>query len=114
METVEFLFGPNPGEPSKPLRLIASGGELARIMLAMKNVLSEQDKVSTLVFDEVDTGVSGRAAQKVAERWPVSAAASRCCVLPICPNWPPWPTLISPWKRESGTGAPIRLSLIHI
>ena len=52
----------------RPIHKIASGGELARIMLAMKNVLSEQDKVSTLVFDEVDTGVSGRAAQKVAEK----------------------------------------------
>lgn len=52
----------------KPIHKIASGGELSRIMLALKNVLAENDDVSTLVFDEVDTGVSGRAAQKVAEK----------------------------------------------
>ena len=58
----------NAGEALKPLNKVASGGELARIMLAMKNVLAEQDQVATLIFDEVDTGVSGRAAQKVAEK----------------------------------------------
>ena len=58
----------NVGEELKPIHKIASGGELARIMLALKNVLSEQDQVGTMVFDEVDTGVSGRAAQKVAEK----------------------------------------------
>ncbi|MEI3142729.1 MAG: hypothetical protein V8S77_05735 [Oscillospiraceae bacterium] len=58
----------NVGEELRPIQKIASGGELARIMLAMKNVLSEQDRVGTMVFDEVDTGVSGRAAQKVAEK----------------------------------------------
>ena len=68
MDTVRFLMSANVGEELRPIQKIASGGELARIMLAMKNVLSEQDKVSTLVFDEVDTGVSGRAAQKVAEK----------------------------------------------
>ena len=68
MDTVRFLMSANVGEELRPIHKIASGGELARIMLAMKNVLSEQDKVSTLVFDEVDTGVSGRAAQKVAEK----------------------------------------------
>ena len=68
MDAVRFLMSANVGEELRPIHKIASGGELARIMLAMKNVLSEQDKVSTLVFDEVDTGVSGRAAQKVAEK----------------------------------------------
>ena len=58
----------NAGEDLKPIARIASGGELARIMLALKNVLAEQERVGTLVFDEVDTGVSGRAAQKVAEK----------------------------------------------
>ena len=68
MDQVRFLMSANLGEELKPINKIASGGELARIMLAMKNVLSEQDHVATLVFDEVDTGVSGRAAQKVAEK----------------------------------------------
>ncbi len=74
-DAVRFLMSANVGEALRPIHKIASGGELARIMLAMKNVLSEQDKVATLVFDEVDTGVSGRAAQKVAEKM---ARISRC------------------------------------
>ena len=67
-DAVAFYMSANVGEALKPLSKVASGGELARIMLAMKNVLAEQDKVNTLIFDEVDTGVSGRAAQKVAEK----------------------------------------------
>jgi len=68
VDTVAFYMSANAGEALKPLSKVASGGELARIMLAMKNVLAEQDQVATLIFDEVDTGVSGRAAQKVAEK----------------------------------------------
>ena len=67
-DDVEFLISANIGQEPKPLSKIASGGELSRIMLAMKNVLAERDQVATLIFDEVDTGVSGRAAQKVAEK----------------------------------------------
>lgn len=65
---VAFYMSANAGESLKPLSKVASGGELARIMLAMKNVLAEKDQIGTLIFDEVDTGVSGRAAQKVAEK----------------------------------------------
>ena len=67
-DAVAFYMSANVGEALKPMSKVASGGELARIMLAMKNVLAEQDRVDTLIFDEVDTGVSGRAAQKVAEK----------------------------------------------
>ena len=67
-DSVRFLLSANAGEDLRPLARIASGGELARIMLALKNVLAEQDQVGTLVFDEVDTGVSGRAAQRIAEK----------------------------------------------
>lgn len=67
-DAVAFYMSANAGEALKPMSKVASGGELARIMLAMKNVLAQQDRVQTLVFDEVDTGVSGRAAQKVAEK----------------------------------------------
>ena len=67
-DAVAFYMSANAGEALKPLSKVASGGELARIMLAMKNVLAEKDQVGTLIFDEVDTGVSGRAAQKVAEK----------------------------------------------
>ena len=67
-DAVAFYMSANAGEALKPLSKVASGGELARIMLAMKNVLAEKDQVGTLIFDEVDTGVSGRAAQKVAQK----------------------------------------------
>lgn len=65
---VAFYLSANAGEDLKPLSKVASGGELARIMLSMKNVLAEKDAVDTLIFDEVDTGVSGRAAQRIAEK----------------------------------------------
>jgi DNA repair protein RecN (Recombination protein N) len=68
MDVVRFLMSANVGEDLKPIHKIASGGELARIMLALKNVLAENDQVTTMVFDEVDTGVSGRAAGKVAQK----------------------------------------------
>ena len=68
MDQVQFLMSANVGEALKPIQKVASGGELARIMLALKNVLAEDDGIGSLVFDEVDTGVSGRAAQKVAEK----------------------------------------------
>ena len=67
-DAVAFYMSANLGEAMKPLNKVASGGELARIMLALKNVLAERDHVPTLIFDEVDTGVSGRAAQHVAEK----------------------------------------------
>ncbi len=68
MDEVQFLMSANVGEDLKPIHKVASGGELARIMLALKNVLSENEEIETLVFDEVDTGVSGRAASKVARK----------------------------------------------
>ncbi len=68
LDKVEFLISTNPGEPLKPLSKIASGGELSRIMLALKTVLADSDEVGTLIFDEIDTGVSGRAAGKIASK----------------------------------------------
>lgn len=73
-DSVAFYMSANAGEALKPMSKVASGGELARIMLAMKNVLAEKDQVNTLIFDEVDTGVSGRAAQRVAEKLKAVAA----------------------------------------
>ncbi len=64
-DKIEFLISTNPGEPPKPLSKIASGGELSRIMLAIKNILSRHDTVGTLIFDEIDTGISGRASHKI-------------------------------------------------
>lgn len=80
-DDVEFLISANVGEEPKPLSKIASGGELSRIMLSIKNVLSEKDSVRTLVFDEVDTGVSGRAALKLGNKLrQVSAGRQVLCV----------------------------------
>ncbi len=64
-DKIEFLISTNPGEPPKPLAKIASGGELSRIMLAIKNIIAYNDTVDTLIFDEIDTGVSGRASRKI-------------------------------------------------
>ena len=77
MDEVQFLMSANVGEALKPIQKIASGGELSRIMLALKNVLSENELVGTLIFDEVDTGVSGRAAQKVAEKMAAVAGSKQ-------------------------------------
>lgn len=68
MDRVEFLISTNPGEPLKPLVKIASGGELSRVMLAIKSILADSDNVDTLIFDEIDTGVSGRAAMSIAKK----------------------------------------------
>lgn len=64
----EFMISTNPGEPVKPLGKIASGGELSRIMLAIKTVMAENDHIGTLIFDEIDSGISGRTAQMVSEK----------------------------------------------
>ena len=79
MDEVRFLMSANVGETLKPIAKVASGGELSRIMLALKNVLAENDSIQTLIFDEVDTGISGRAAGKVAEK--MSRLSQSCQVL---------------------------------
>ena len=78
---VEFLISTNPGEPPKPLSKIASGGELSRIMLAIKNVIADKDPVDTLIFDEIDTGVSGRAAEKIGRK--LKQLSKKCQVICI-------------------------------
>lgn len=74
-DRVEFLFAANPGAPLRPLAKIASGGEISRVMLAIKNVLADVDDIDTLIFDEIDTGVSGRAAYKIGVKLKQVAAA---------------------------------------
>ncbi|MCD1260697.1 DNA repair protein RecN [Paenibacillus athensensis] len=81
VDQVEFLMAPNPGEPLRGLSRIASGGELSRIMLAMKTIFARIDQIPVLVFDEVDTGVSGRAAQAIAEK--LSVLSRSCQVFSI-------------------------------
>ncbi len=81
VDDVEFLIATNKGEPLKPLARIASGGELSRIMLAVKNVLADRDALATLIFDEVDTGVSGKTSQKIGIKLRDLAAKGRAQVL---------------------------------
>ncbi|WP_141505998.1 DNA repair protein RecN [Paenibacillus luteus] len=81
MDEAIFMLSTNPGEPLKPLNKIASGGEMSRIMLALKSIFAEIDQVPVLIFDEVDTGVSGRAAQAIAEK--MSQLAKKCQVFSI-------------------------------
>lgn len=73
MDEVTFYISLNPGMPMKPIWEVASGGELSRIMLAVKSVMADQDEIGTLIFDEIDTGISGRTAQKVSEKMNVIA-----------------------------------------
>lgn len=81
IDEASFMLAPNPGEPLKPLSKIASGGEMSRIMLALKSIFAKIDQVPVLVFDEVDTGVSGRAAQAIAEK--MSRLSAQCQVFSI-------------------------------
>lgn len=81
IDTLEFMISPNPGEPLKPLAKIASGGESARLLLALKSILSQVDSVPTLVFDEVDVGVGGRAGQVVGQKlWSIATAHQVLCI----------------------------------
>ena len=70
-DSISFMISTNPGEPVLPLQKVVSGGELSRIMLAIKTLLADKDQTETLIFDEIDTGISGRTAQKVAEKMKV-------------------------------------------
>ncbi len=68
LDTIEFQFAPNPGEPARPLRAIASSGEMARVMLALKTVLAAEDEIPVLIFDEVDANIGGETANAVGEK----------------------------------------------
>ncbi len=83
-DTVEFYLTTNPGEGMKPLVRVASGGELSRILLALKSIFSRKQGITSIVFDEVDTGVSGRVAQAIAEKSPRSLRIRKSCVSPTC------------------------------
>lgn len=85
-DDVEFLISTNPGEPLKPLCQVASGGELSRVMLAIKTVLAEQDDIDTLIFDEIDAGISGRTAWKVSEQLDTLAHAHQVICITHLPQ----------------------------
>ena len=81
IDQVEFLLAPNPGEPLKPLARIASGGETSRLMLAIKTILANADATPTLIFDEIDAGISGRSGQVVGEKlWALGQSHQALCV----------------------------------
>lgn len=85
-DTVEFLISTNPGEDLKPLVKIASGGELSRVMLAIKSILAKSDAVDAMIFDEIDTGVSGNAAQKIADKLKTIAKTSQVICITHLPQ----------------------------
>ena len=81
IDRVQFLIAPNPGEPFKPLTKIASGGETSRLMLALKTILADADATPTLIFDEIDSGISGRSGQVVGEKlWQLTGNHQVICV----------------------------------
>ncbi|MBV9257992.1 MAG: DNA repair protein RecN, partial [Ktedonobacteraceae bacterium] len=81
IDRVQFLIAPNPGEPFKPLTKIASGGETSLLMLALKTILSDADATPTLIFDEIDSGISGRSGQIVGEKlWQLTGNHQVICV----------------------------------
>lgn len=85
-DEAEFLISTNPGEPERPLGMVASGGELSRIMLAIKTVLAETDDIPTLIFDEIDSGISGRTAQRVSEKLQVIAGSHQVICITHLPQ----------------------------
>ena len=98
-EDVEFLFASNLGEPVKPLSRIASGGEISRVMLAIKSVLASHDPVLSMVFDEIDQGVSGRIADAVAQRMAELARHRQIIAITTCRRSPRMRT--GTWKCAS-------------
>src|SRR5690606_15439353 len=81
IDSAEFYISTNAGEPEKPLKKVASGGEVSRIMLAIKNIAADRGGIPTVIFDEIDTGISGRMAQVVAEKLPtISRSRQVICV----------------------------------
>lgn len=86
IDKINFLISPNLGEPLKPLNKIASGGELSRVMLAIQTILANKDDITTIIFDEIDTGVSGRAAQAIAEKLAVVAKDKQVFVVTHLPQ----------------------------
>ena len=110
-DRAEFMISPNPGEPLMPLAKIASGGELSRLMLAMKTLEAGHTGVDCMVFDEIDTGVSGKAAQTVAEKLTaISRYHQVICVshLPQLAAAGDWQYLVSKHVSESRTVTDVR------
>ncbi len=111
IDQAEFYISTNPGEPAKPLKNVASGGELSRMMLAVKSVLADRDEVYTLIFDEIDAGISGRTAQRVSEKLNmISGERQVICIthLPQIASMADCHFLIEKHVEENGTVTTIR------
>jgi len=111
-DTVEFMFSANPGEPLKPLAKVASGGELSRVMLALKTILAESDQVPVLIFDEVDAGVGGAVAEVMGVRLrSLSRHHQVLCVthLPQVGSQAHAHYLVEKWVRQNRTMTQVRL-----
>ena len=99
-DEAEFMISSNPGEPLKPLKNVASGGEMSRIMLAIKTVLADSDDIPTLIFDEIDTGISGRTLKRYLRSFLISQRTIRLSVSLICLRLPLWLILILRFKNR--------------
>lgn len=110
-DTVEFLISTNPGEDPKPLAKIASGGELSRIMLAFKSALADRDALPTVIYDEIDTGVSGLAAGRIASCCTRQRQAIRCFASPIRRRWPLLPITSCSSRKTYAMTAPLLRSI---
>ncbi len=99
LDQIQFMISTNPGEPLKPMQKVASGGEISRIMLALKSIFAEHQNMTSVIFDEVDTGVSGRVAQSIAEKFIKYQMTLKCYVLPIYHKLQPWQINIYLLKR---------------
>lgn len=110
-DAVEFLISTNPGEAIRPLAKVVSGGELSRIMLAIKTILADRDETETLIFDEIDTGISGRTAQKVSEKMAQIGQRIRSSASPICRRSQRWQILILKSKKTSKKTRPSHRSI---
>lgn len=105
-DEIEYKISTNPGESMKPLGRIVSGGELSRIMLALKAILADRDQIETLIFDEIDTGISGRTAQKVSEKMAVIGKHHQVLCITHLPQIAQWRIFILRLKNISGERKP--------
>lgn len=102
-DEVVFLISTNPGESVKPLAAIASGGELSRIMLALKTITAKQEKIGTFIFDEIDAGISGKTAWKVSEKLGILGRTHQIICITLCRRSRRWRIIIFILKKMQPT-----------
>lgn len=110
IDEVEFRISMNEGQPLRPLSEVASGGELSRIMLAIKTVMAKKDDIETLIFDEIDVGISGRTAQKVSEKMALIGNVHQVICITHLAQIAAWQTIITGLRNGQRMGIPAPLS----